>query len=106
MAEELRWIGHGSITNERLRLAIRTELRMPHPRIRSVAEGVVWLSDRNVPVGWSLFLDQRMLPCFYRLYPPAVAWDDIDKPENILQPPSASSIARSAGSYTLTRSQP
>ena len=88
MAEELRWMGRSSITHERLRLAVRAELRMPHPRIRGVAEAVYWLSDHNVPVGWSLFHDQRMLPCFYRLYPPAISWDDIDAPENILPPPS------------------
>jgi hypothetical protein len=87
MAEELQWMGRGSITHERLRLAVRAELRLPHPRIRRVVEGVYWFTDHNVPAGWSLFLDRRTLPCFYRLYPPAISWDDIDKAENILPQP-------------------
>lgn len=88
IVEELQWMGRGSITNEGLRLAIRRELRMPHPRIRRVGEGVYWLSGYNIPVGWSLFLDRRMLPCFYRQYPPAIAWEELDKPENILPKPT------------------
>lgn len=101
MAEELRWMGRTS-TSEGLRRAVRAELRLPHPRVRRVAEGVYWLADQNVPAGWSLFLDRRMLPCFYRLYPPAIAWDDIDKAENILPhfsqsvaPPAKQGVATS-----------
>ena len=87
MAEELRWMGSSSMTTKRLRRAVRAELRMPRPRICRVAEGVYWFADQNIPVGWSLFLDRRMLPCFYRLYPPAIPWDDIDIAENILPSP-------------------
>lgn len=88
IGEELQWMGRTSITHEGLRLAVRRELRMPHPRIRVIAEGVYWFSKDNVPVGWSLFLDRRMLPCFYRQYPPAITWEDLDKPENILPKPA------------------
>jgi hypothetical protein len=88
MLEELQWMGCTSTTYLKLQRAVHAELRMPHPRIRAVAERVYWFTDQDVPVGWSLFLDRRMLPCFYRLYPPAIAWDDIDKAENILPNPS------------------
>jgi len=102
ICEELQWLGRTSITHEALRLAVRRELRMPHPRIRSIAEGVYWFSHDDVPVGWSLFLDRRMLPCFYRQYPPAIAWEDLDKPENILPKPAPPRPASSVSS----RSQP
>jgi|SRR5690348_16757862 len=85
--EELRWMGQRSITYERLRHAVRKELRAAGPRIRCVAEGVYWFSEADLPLGWSLFGDRRMLPCFYRQYPPAISWDDLDMPENILPPP-------------------
>jgi len=85
--EELQWMGKRSITYERLRYAVRKELRAAHPHIRRVAEGVYWFSDVDVPLGWSLFGDRRMLPCFYRRYPLAISWDDLDRPENILPPP-------------------
>lgn len=88
MAEELRWMGDSSATYDRLWQAVRAEMRTPHPRLSRVAEGVYWFADRCIPANWSLFGDRRMLPCFYRQYPPAISWDDIDKPENLLAPPS------------------
>ncbi len=87
MAEELRWMGRRSVTYEKLCAAVGAELSAPQPRIRRVAEGVYWFVDANLPPGWSLFLDRRMLPCFYRLYPPAISWDDLDRPENLLPSP-------------------
>jgi hypothetical protein len=87
MAEELRWMGQSSMTYDKLWQAVRAELRRRYPRLNPVAEGVYWFADRSIPAGWSLFHDRRMLPCFYRQYPPAIAWDDIDKPENILPRP-------------------
>jgi hypothetical protein len=92
MTEELRWMGRSSITRGGLERTVRAELRMRHPRICRVAEGVYWFADQNVPVGWSLFLDQRMLPCFYRVYPPAIPWEDLDKAENILPHPSTAEL--------------
>jgi hypothetical protein len=85
--EELRWMGERSTSYEKLWHAVRTELRAAQPRIRRVAEGVYWFSEADIPLGWSLFGDRRMLPCFYRKYPPAISWDDLDLPENILPPP-------------------
>jgi hypothetical protein len=85
--EELHWLGQESITYERLLRAIAVELRRPHPRIESVAEGVYWLADQRTPIGWTLFGDKRMLPCFYREYPPDISWEELDKPGNILPPP-------------------
>jgi len=87
MAEELQWMGQGSITREKLLHAIHTEMRQRHPRIQLVSENVYWLAGKNVPAGWSVFGDKRMLPCFYREYPPHVSWDELDRPENILPPP-------------------
>lgn len=87
MVEELQWLGDRSMTYEKLWHAVRTELSESHPRIRRVAEGVYWFADTEVPVGWSLYADRRMLPCFYRKYPPQISWDDIDLPENVLPPP-------------------
>jgi hypothetical protein len=84
VAEELRWMGMTSITSEQLRSAVRHDKTSPHPKLKSVAQDIYWLSDRNLPVGWSLYLDLRMLPCFYRLYPPQISWDDLDNPGNIL----------------------
>jgi len=89
--EELRWMGKRSITYEKLWHAVRKELGAARPRIRRVAEGVYWFSEAQVPLGWSLFGDRRMLPCFYRRYPPAISWDDLDLPENILPPPQEQS---------------
>jgi hypothetical protein len=87
IAEELQWMGQRSTTYEELWHAVRTELRGDHPRIQRVAEGVYWLSATEIPLGWSLFGDRRMLPCFYRQYPPTISWEDLDLPENILPPP-------------------
>jgi hypothetical protein len=39
-AEELHWLGHGSITHERFLHAVAVEFRRPHPRIENVAQGV------------------------------------------------------------------
>ena len=88
ISEELLWMGQGSMTHERLLHAVRVELKKPCPRIQSVAEGVYWFADKNIPTGWSLYGDRRMLPCFYREYPPVISWDKLDQPENILPPPS------------------
>ena len=88
MVEELQWMGLRSITYEKLWRAVRAELRTTRPRIRRVAEGVYWFVDTTIPFGWSLYRDRRMLPCFYRTYPPAISWDDLDRPENILPPPA------------------
>ncbi len=85
--EELRWMGDRSMTYEQLSDAVLTDLRAPHPRIRRVAEGVYWFAELDIPLGWSLFRDKRMLPCFYRKYPPAISWEDLDLPENVLPPP-------------------
>jgi hypothetical protein len=85
--EELRWMGDRSMTYEQLSHAVHTDLRAPHPRIRRVAEGVYWFAELDIPLGWSLFRDRRMLPCFYRRYPPAISWEDLDLPENVLPPP-------------------
>lgn len=88
MVEELQWMGLRSITYDKLWRAVRAELRTAHPRIRRVAEGVYWYVDTNLPLGWSLYRDRRMLPCFYRTYPPAISWDDLDRLENIMPPPA------------------
>jgi hypothetical protein len=88
MVEELQWMGDHSITYEKLLQAVRAELNDPHPRIRRVAEGVYWFKDAEIPLGWSLYGDRRMLPCFYRRYPPQISWDELDLPENLLPPPS------------------
>jgi hypothetical protein len=87
MVEELQWMGERSITYEKLLHAVRAELQDYHPRIRRVAEGVYWFSDAQIPLGWSIYGDRRMLPCFYRKYPPEISWDDLDLPENLLPPP-------------------
>jgi hypothetical protein len=84
MAEELRWMGIRSITCEQLRSVAHSDLRSPHPQLRLVAEDVFWFAERNLPLGWSLYGDVRMLPCFYRVYPPRISWDELDRPENIL----------------------
>jgi hypothetical protein len=84
MAEELEWMEVASVNYDRLKRAADVELRRANPRIKRVAEGIYWFAERQVPVGWSLYRDQRMLPCFYREYPPAISWEDIDKPGNIL----------------------
>jgi hypothetical protein len=89
MLEELLWMGARALTLKNLLNAVQIELRKPSPRIRMVSEGVYWFAERNIPIGWSVFGDRRMLPCFYRVYPPAISWDDLDRPENILPPPSA-----------------
>ena len=87
MAEELRWLGERSMTYEKLSQAVHAELREIHPRIRRVAEGVYWFAEGATPQGWSLYGDKRMLPCFYRRYPPEISWEEIDLPENMLPPP-------------------
>jgi len=84
MAEELEWMEVASVNYDRLKRAAEVELRRANPRIKRVAEGIYWFAERQVPAGWSLYRDQRMLPCFYREYPPAISWEDIDKPGNIL----------------------
>jgi hypothetical protein len=85
--EELHWLGQKSITRERLLHAVAIELRRPHPRIESVGDGVYWFADKRPPLGWTLFGDKRMLPCFYREYPPDISWEKLDEPENILPSP-------------------
>jgi hypothetical protein len=85
--EELHWLGQNSITHERLLHAVAVELRRAHPRIESVAEGVYWFAEKRTPQGWTLFGDMRMLPCFYREYPPDISWERLDEPGNILPPP-------------------
>jgi hypothetical protein len=87
IAEELQWMGQDSMTYEKLRQAVSTELRKSYPRIVSVAEGVYWFADKVIPAGWSLYADKRMLPCFYREYPPVISWDELDHPDNILPRP-------------------
>lgn len=89
MVEELQWMGERSITYEKVLEAVRSELRHGEPRIRRVAEGVYWFADADIPLGWSLFRDRRMLPCFYRKYPPQISWDNLDLPENLLPPPNS-----------------
>ncbi len=89
IVEELRWMGDQSMTYEKLWQAVSADLRAAHPRVRRIAEGIYWFAELEVPVGWSLFGDRRMLPCFYRRYPPAISWDDLDLPENLLPPPPA-----------------
>ena len=84
ISEELRWMGQNSMTYEKLSHAVRLELRKSYPRIQMVGEGIYWFADKNVPAGWSIYGDRRMLPCFYREYPPIITWDELDKPENIL----------------------
>ncbi len=87
IAEELRWLGQGSITHEKLVQAVSLEMKKARPRIEAVAEGVYWMAGKCTPPGWSLFGDRRMLPCFYREYPPDIPWEQIDLPENILPSP-------------------
>ena len=87
MVEELQWMGKRSITYEKVLNAVRAELRHCHPRIRRVGEGIYWLAGVEIPLGWSLYGDRRMLPCFYRKYPPEISWDNLDLPENLLPPP-------------------
>jgi hypothetical protein len=88
IAEELQWLGQTTITHERLVAAVTSELRRPRPRIEAVAEEVYWIAGQCTPSGWSLFRDRRMLPCFYREYPPDISWEEIDSPANILPSPS------------------
>jgi len=87
MVEELQWMGDRSISYEKVLKAVHAEVGQRHPRIRRVAEGVYWFADTEIPAGWSLYGDRRMLPCFYRRYPPQISWDDLDLPENLLPPP-------------------
>jgi hypothetical protein len=88
MVEELQWMGDRLLTYEKVLKAVRAELKRARPRIRRVAEGVYWFADAEIPLGWSLYRDRRMLPCFYRRYPPEISWEDLDLPENLLpQPP-------------------
>jgi hypothetical protein len=87
IAEEMLWLGQSSITHEKLVQAVAIELKKPRPRIEAVAEGVYWIAGKNTPTGWSLFGDRRMLPCFYREYPPDITWEEIDRPDNILPSP-------------------
>ena len=87
MVEELQWMGESSITYDKIVRAVRAELRQCYPRIRRVTEGVYWFVGAGTPPGWSLYGDRRMLPCFYRKYPPEISWDDLDLPENVLPPP-------------------
>jgi hypothetical protein len=96
MAEEFHWLGDTELTHERLTQAVKAEMGKPRPRLRVVVEGVYWFADRNIPIGWSIFGDRRMLPCFYREYPPHVSWDDLDRPENILPAPGKLARAKSA----------
>jgi hypothetical protein len=96
MAEEFQWLGDTELTHEKLEQAVRAEMGKARPRLRVVVEGVYWFSDVNIPVGWSLFGDRRMLPCFYREYPPNVSWDDLDRPENLLPAPDKPARAKSA----------
>ncbi len=95
MAEELQWLGQAAMTRERLARAVSLELKQPRPRIEAVAEEVYWVAGKCTPAGWSLFRDRRMLPCFYREYPPDIAWEDIDNPSNILPSPSKKPAERS-----------
>jgi hypothetical protein len=96
MAEEFQWLGDIELTHQKLEHAARAEMSKHRPRLRVVVEGVYWFSDRNIPVGWSVFGDRRMLPCFYREYPPYISWDDLDRPENILPAPGKMARAKSA----------
>ena len=95
IAEELHWLGQTSLTYERLVQAVALEMKKPRPRIEAVAEGVYWFAGKCTPLGWSLFGDRRMLPCFYREYPPDITWDEIDRPENILPSPLKRSATKS-----------
>jgi hypothetical protein len=94
IAEELRWLGQEAITHEKLVQAVANELKKPHPRIEAVAEGVYWVAGKSTPTGWSLFGDLRMLPCFYREYPPDITWEEIDRPDNILPSPRKRAIGQ------------
>lgn len=87
IAEELRWLGQDSITHEKLVQAVSLEMKRSRPRIEAVAEEVYWIAGKCTPPGWSLFGDRRMLPCFYREYPPDISWEQLDRPENILPSP-------------------
>lgn len=87
IAEELRWLGQDSITHEKLVQAVSLEMKRPRPRIEAIAEQVYWIAGKCTPPGWSLFGDRRMLPCFYREYPPDISWERLDQPENILPSP-------------------
>lgn len=87
MAEELRWLGLDAMTQEKVILAINSELRKPHPRVQRISDGVYWFSEERPPIGWSLYSDVRMLPCFYRRYPPSISWDELDSADNILPRP-------------------
>lgn len=81
MAEELEWMEVAFVHYERLKRAANVELRRANPRSKRVAEGICWFAERQVPVGWSLYHDQRTLPCFYREYPPASSWRTPISPE-------------------------
>ncbi|HEX8924868.1 MAG TPA: hypothetical protein VF786_03700 [Terriglobales bacterium] len=87
MAEELRWLGLESMTQEKLILAINAELKRPRPRVQRISDAVYWFSDERPPAGWSLYGDLRMLPCFYRRYPPSISWEELDTEENRLPRP-------------------
>lgn len=87
IAEELRWLGQPAITHEKLVQAVSLEMKRARPRIEAVAEGVYWIAGKCTPPGWNLFGDRRMLPCFYREYPPDISWEHLDQPENILPSP-------------------
>src|SRR5579862_6171508 len=50
--------------------AADVELRRANPGIKRVAEAICCFAEGLVPVGWSLYCDPRMLPCFDREYPP------------------------------------
>jgi len=87
IAEELHWLGQTAITHEKLVHAVSMEMKKSKPRIEAIAEGVYWIAGKCTPPGWSLFGDRRMLPCFYREYPPDILWEQLDRPENILPSP-------------------
>jgi hypothetical protein len=86
LAEEFQWMGDSLITYEKLCKAVRAELHKPHSRLIVVSVGIVWLREKSVPAGWSLFC-KGMLPCFYREYPPQISWEELDLPENRLPRP-------------------
>jgi hypothetical protein len=88
MAEELRWLGLGSMTYLKLLNAVNTEIGKPQSRIAQLSGEVYWFSGKSTPADWSLKLDRRMLPCFYRRYPPDIPWDELENPENILPSPA------------------
>jgi len=88
MAEELRWLGLQSVTYVKLLNAVNAEMGKPQSRIARLSEGVYWFSDKSTPSGWSRELDLRMLPCFYRRYPPDISWNELDNAENILPTPA------------------